>query len=68
MSRSPDGKLLLTKMNKGIRVWTEVGDELSTVWYQLINALNFQDGVCKKTINRPRSVESIVWCPGGEGQ
>jgi hypothetical protein len=27
-----------------------------------------QDGVCKKTIDRLRAVESITWFPGGEGK
>ncbi|EMD35391.1 hypothetical protein CERSUDRAFT_116166 [Gelatoporia subvermispora B] len=45
---SPTGSLLLTKLNRGIKVWTE-------------------DGVCRKTIDRRRSVQSIVWLPGGEG-
>lgn len=29
--------------------------------------LSVQDGVCRKTINRRRAVESITWFPGGEG-
>ncbi|OCH89316.1 WD40 repeat-like protein [Obba rivulosa] len=45
---SPTGHLLLTKLNRGIKVWTE-------------------DGVCRKTIDRRRSVQSIAWLPGGEG-
>ncbi|EGO03920.1 hypothetical protein SERLA73DRAFT_102269 [Serpula lacrymans var. lacrymans S7.3] len=44
---SPTGHLLLTKLNRGIKVWTE-------------------EGVCKKTIDRHRAVQSIAWLPGGE--
>ncbi|KAH9936025.1 WD40 repeat-like protein [Amylocystis lapponica] len=45
---SPNGSILLTKLNRGVKVWTE-------------------DGVCKKTIDRRRNVQSIAWLPGGEG-
>ncbi|TBU39880.1 WD40 repeat-like protein [Dichomitus squalens] len=45
---SPSGNLLLTKLGRGVKVWTE-------------------DGVCKKTIDRRRNVQSIAWLPGGEG-
>lgn len=27
-----------------------------------------KSGVCKKTIDRHKEVQSIAWCPGGEGQ
>ena len=27
-----------------------------------------QDGVCRKTIDRRRNVQSIAWLPGGEGE
>ena len=46
---SPSGNLLLTKLGRGVKVWTE-------------------DGVCKKTIDRRRNVQSIAWLPGGEGE
>ncbi|KAI0948106.1 hypothetical protein AcW1_009704 [Taiwanofungus camphoratus] len=45
---SPSGSTLLTKLNRGVKVWTE-------------------DGVCKKTIDRRKTVQSIAWLPGGEG-
>ncbi|TFK48969.1 WD40 repeat-like protein [Heliocybe sulcata] len=44
---SPTGNLLLTKLNRSVKVWT-------------------QDGVCRKTIDRHRTVHSIAWFPGGE--
>ena len=46
---SPSGNLLLTKLGRGVKVWTE-------------------DGVCKKTIDRRRNIQSIAWLPGGEGE
>ncbi|OJT12118.1 hypothetical protein TRAPUB_11343 [Trametes pubescens] len=44
---SPSGHLLLTKLGRGVKIWTE-------------------DGVCKRTIDRRRNVQSITWMPGGE--
>ncbi|KAH8103027.1 WD40 repeat-like protein [Cristinia sonorae] len=44
---SPNGTILLTKLLRGVKLWTE-------------------DGVCKKTIDRKRSVHSVAWLPGGE--
>ncbi|KAI0763501.1 WD40 repeat-like protein [Trametes elegans] len=44
---SPSGHLLLTKLGRGVKVWTE-------------------DGVCRRTIDRRRNVQSITWLPGGE--
>ncbi|PPQ86642.1 hypothetical protein CVT25_006826 [Psilocybe cyanescens] len=46
---SPTGNILLTKMARGIKVWTA------------------EDGVCKKTINRTTTIETITWFPGGDG-
>lgn len=44
---SPSGNLVLAKLTRSIKVWTE-------------------EGVCSKTIDRYRSVQSICWMPGGE--
>ncbi|KAI0821946.1 WD40 repeat-like protein [Trametes gibbosa] len=44
---SPSGHLLLTKLGRGVKIWTE-------------------DGVCKRTIDRRKNVQSITWLPGGE--
>ncbi|KAH7907662.1 WD40-repeat-containing domain protein [Hygrophoropsis aurantiaca] len=44
---SPTGALLLTRLNRAIKVWTE-------------------EGVCRKTIERPHNVQSVTWLPGGE--
>ncbi|KAF9457745.1 hypothetical protein BDZ94DRAFT_1326045 [Collybia nuda] len=44
---SPTGNTLLTKLARGIKIWTA------------------EDGVCKKTINRDASIESITWFPDG---
>ncbi|KAI5118541.1 hypothetical protein M0805_008482 [Coniferiporia weirii] len=45
---SPKGDLLLTKMVRGMRIWTA------------------DSGVCRKTIDRQRSVQSVTWFPQGE--
>lgn len=44
---SPSGNILLTKLNRAIKVWTAAG-------------------VCTKTIDRHRVVQSVCWLPGGE--
>ncbi|THH28595.1 hypothetical protein EUX98_g5601 [Antrodiella citrinella] len=44
---SPSGTTLLTKLGRGVKLWTE-------------------EGVCKKTIDRKKSVQSVAWLPGGE--
>ncbi|KAG0698073.1 hypothetical protein DFH29DRAFT_121383 [Suillus ampliporus] len=46
---SASGTVLLTRLTRGIKVWTE-------------------DGLCKKTIDRPHSVSSIAWLPASETQ
>ncbi|KAG1736997.1 WD40-repeat-containing domain protein [Suillus lakei] len=46
---SDSSTLLLTRLPRGIKVWTE-------------------DGLCKKTIERPHSVSSVVWLPANETQ
>ncbi|KAF8888546.1 hypothetical protein BD779DRAFT_1439978 [Infundibulicybe gibba] len=64
---SPTGNLLLTKLGRGIKVWTaEVRN--SNNQYRKFNQSHLcpQDGVCKKTIDRRAFVESITWFPGGE--
>ncbi|KAJ4474338.1 hypothetical protein J3R30DRAFT_3295652 [Lentinula aciculospora] len=55
---SPTGHLLLTKLNRAVKVWTQVSyrHHFSTA----------QDGVCQRTIDRPAFVEAITWFPGGE--
>ncbi|KAL5523027.1 hypothetical protein ACEPAF_1294 [Sanghuangporus sanghuang] len=45
---SPNGDLLLTKMIRGVKLWTT------------------DSGVCRKTITRNRSIQSIAWFPQGE--
>jgi hypothetical protein len=47
-ARSPNGSLLMTKLGRGMKIWT-------------------QDGVCKKTIDRRTSVQSVTWLEDGEG-
>ncbi|KAI0783765.1 WD40 repeat-like protein [Abortiporus biennis] len=44
---SPNGTTLLTKLNRGVKLWTE-------------------EGVCKKTIDRKKGVQSVAWLPGGD--
>ncbi|KAH7910198.1 hypothetical protein BJ138DRAFT_1180462 [Hygrophoropsis aurantiaca] len=44
---SPMGNLLLTRLNRAIKIWSE-------------------DGVCRRTIDRQRNVQSMAWLPGGE--
>ncbi|KAG1841235.1 hypothetical protein DFJ58DRAFT_748510 [Suillus subalutaceus] len=46
---SATGTILLTRLTRGIKVWTE-------------------DGLCKRTIDRPHSVSSITWLPNSETQ
>ncbi|KAG2136417.1 WD40-repeat-containing domain protein [Suillus clintonianus] len=46
---SASGTILLTRLTRGIKVWTE-------------------EGLCKRTIDRPHSVSSIAWLPGSETQ
>ncbi|KAF9012146.1 hypothetical protein BDZ89DRAFT_963668 [Hymenopellis radicata] len=57
---SPSGHLLLTKINKSVKVWTEMSDSLFIGTPCL-------DGVCQRTIDRPLAIESITWLPGGDG-
>ncbi|KAL5499109.1 hypothetical protein ACEPAH_1627 [Sanghuangporus vaninii] len=45
---SPNGDLLLTKMIRGVKIWTT------------------DSGVCRKTITRNQSIQSIAWFPQGE--
>ena len=47
--RSPNGNLIMTKLPRAIKIWT-------------------QDGVCRKTIERKRPVQSVTWMPHGEGK
>ncbi|KAF7986338.1 hypothetical protein HWV62_35326 [Athelia sp. TMB] len=44
---SPDGKQLMTKLTRAIKIWT-------------------QDGVCKRTIERNHTVQSVTWAPDGK--
>lgn len=46
--RSPTGHMLLTRLQRGFKLWDE-------------------DGVCRRTVDRKASVQSINWFPGGEG-
>ncbi len=42
-----------------------------TVWstrQAIVDFVHNQDGVCRKTIDRRRTVLSIAWLPGGEGE
>ncbi|KAF9220004.1 WD40 repeat-like protein [Gyrodon lividus] len=45
---SPNGRALLTRFTRGIKMWSE-------------------DGVCKQTIDRGKTVNSVVWLPSGQG-
>ncbi|KAJ7126166.1 hypothetical protein C8R44DRAFT_618507 [Mycena epipterygia] len=55
---SDTGNILLTKLNRGMKIWTEVGWRTTT--------FILHDGVCQKTIDRETNVESITWLPGSE--
>ncbi|KAF8552230.1 WD40 repeat-like protein [Imleria badia] len=44
---SPNGRILLTRLTRAVKVWSE-------------------DGVCKKTIDRQNTVQSIIWLPTGD--
>lgn len=69
--RSPNGRILLTKLARSIKVWaSEVSlNEAMLQKYMLIELLfaKIQEGVCKKTIDRKTSVESIGWFPDEKG-
>lgn len=62
---SPSGHLLLTKLGRGVKIWTEVCCSARRLMRPC--AYTGQDGVCKRTIDRRRNVQSITWMPGGEG-
>ncbi|KAK7690720.1 hypothetical protein QCA50_005819 [Cerrena zonata] len=47
LSWSPTGHMLLTRLQRGFKLWDE-------------------DGVCRKTVDRKASVQSISWFPRGE--
>jgi len=42
------------------------GERVPSVQFEQNLILYIQEGVCKKTINRNTSVESIAWCPSGD--
>ncbi|KAF8141847.1 WD40-repeat-containing domain protein [Boletus edulis] len=44
---SPNGRILLTRLTRAVKVWSE-------------------DGVCKKTIDRQNTVQSVIWLPTGD--
>ncbi|KIJ36922.1 hypothetical protein M422DRAFT_781979 [Sphaerobolus stellatus SS14] len=44
---SPKGTHLLTKLQRGVKIWTD-------------------DGVCIKTIDRKKNVQSVAWLPSGK--
>ncbi|KAF7344472.1 Catabolite degradation [Mycena sanguinolenta] len=54
---SDTGNMLLTKLIRGVKVWSEVG------WTETFIR---RDGVCQKTIDRQTNVESITWWPGSQ--
>ncbi|KAJ7906089.1 hypothetical protein B0H13DRAFT_2194387, partial [Mycena leptocephala] len=57
---SDTGNILLTKLRRGMKVWTKVGRTRRTQTFIR------RDGVCQKTIDRPTNVESITWFPGSQ--
>ena len=71
--RSPNGRLLLTRFTRGLKLWSEVNDcasrlVLLLLWGRLTFGLVVQEGVCKQTIDRSKSVSSVVWLPNGQGK
>ncbi|KAF9233428.1 hypothetical protein BU15DRAFT_53925 [Melanogaster broomeanus] len=54
---SPFGNLLLTKLNRVIKMWTEAS---------IITPIRRADGVCRKTIDRHCAVQAVTWIPSGE--
>ncbi|KAF5391042.1 hypothetical protein D9757_003978 [Collybiopsis confluens] len=52
---SPKGHLLLTKLNRNVKVWTQASSYLSR-----------DDGAWQKTITRAAYIDSITWFPDGE--
>ncbi|KAK7047424.1 hypothetical protein VNI00_006655 [Paramarasmius palmivorus] len=65
---SPSGDLLLTKLGRGVKVWTRVCllYRAGGAPMRFVIKRGLQDGVCQRTIDRPTAVESITWFPGGE--
>ena len=63
---SPKGDLLLTKMVRGMKLWTTEVNALSSQW--LLYRTNYlKSGVCRKTIDRKCAVQSVAWYPQGDG-
>ncbi|KAG6829712.1 hypothetical protein H0H92_003747 [Tricholoma furcatifolium] len=67
---SPTGSLLLTKLQKGIKVWTA---EVHSSYPAFVNyctnqsvQFQLQEGVCRKTIDRKTFVEAVAWFPDGK--
>jgi hypothetical protein len=59
--------MLLTKLHRGIKVWTEVGITFVDILCLMDFIYGRQDGVCKKNIERHRTVQSVAWFPDGKG-
>lgn len=65
--RSPNGRLLLTRFTRGLKLWSEVNPR--TVLIKKADVCLFvQDGVCKQTIDRSKTVSSVIWLPNGQGE
>lgn len=67
-TRSPNGHLLLTKLTKGVKIWTEARTLGFHATGCSFSVRIEQDGVCRKTISRGSNVNSITWLPGGDGE
>ncbi|KAF8599354.1 WD40 repeat-like protein [Ceratobasidium sp. AG-I] len=47
--------------------WSPSGDQLLTKQLKAVQVWDTKTGVCKKTIDRKRNVQSIAWMPKGSG-
>ncbi|KAF8595381.1 WD40 repeat-like protein [Ceratobasidium sp. AG-I] len=47
--------------------WSPSGDQLLTKQIKTVKVWDTKTGVCKKTIDRKRNVQSITWMPKGSG-
>ncbi|KAG8763542.1 hypothetical protein FRC12_008511 [Ceratobasidium sp. 428] len=47
--------------------WSPSGDQLLTKQLKAVKVWDTKNGVCKRTIDRKRNVQSITWLPKGSG-
>ncbi|KAH0836398.1 WD40-repeat-containing domain protein [Lanmaoa asiatica] len=72
---SPNGRFLLTRFTRGLKLWSEVNHRIPRrclcpcdISRRVLFYFFVQDGVCKQTIDRSKTVSSVVWLPSGQGE